>query len=135
MTLIVTLTPPGGGSPINLHAERVDYTIDNELQQKRAGTEEGRVAQLISGLTQINISGVCIAENGNSAHYNAKILENAANNWGDLTSPSSESNYPKINWRIGDEYILIQKLTFIEEAWMDNNIINYLLTVYIDTRS
>ena len=140
MTLVVVLKPPssapsGCNSNIELHAERIDYIINNEIHQKRTGTEDGRAAQLISGLIQINITGVCIEEGGKTAIENSEILECAANNWGGVTSPGTESTYPKINWRLGDEYILIQKLTFIDEAWMADNIVNYLLTVYVDTRS
>lgn len=135
MTLIVTLKPPGGGSDINLHAKRIDYTINNDILQKRTGTEDGRAAQLISGLIQINITGVCIEENGYTTQENMDFIEDAINDWGDVSSPGDQTTYPKINWRLGDEYMLIQKLAIIDEAWMDNNEINYLLTVYIDTRT
>ena len=134
MTLIVVLKPPGGGADINLHAERIDYTIHNDIQHKRTGTEEGRAAQLISGQIQMNITGVCIEENGKTAIQNIEDLECAINNWGEATSPGTQSSYPRINWRIGDEYMLIQKLTIIDEAGMNKNEISYLLTVYVDTR-
>lgn len=135
MTNIVILKPPGGSSGwIYLNAERVDYTINNEIQQKRAGTEDGRVAQMISGLIQITITGICIEENGKTAQQNADELEHITNTWGSDSKPSSPGEYPLINWRIGDERMLIQKLTLTEEGWMDGNEISFLLTVYVDTR-
>ena len=140
MSLLVVLKPPNGApsgcnSNIELHASRVDYSINNDILQKRTGTQEGRVVQLISGIIQMSITGICIEENGKTAIQNIQILECAINNWGSSTSPSSLSSYPKVNWRLGDEYMLIQKLTIDEEGWMDNNKIDYLLTLYIDTRT
>jgi len=139
MTLLVILKPPATPTPgcsanINLRAERVDYSVLNDTIQKRTGTKEGRVVQLISGSIQMNITGVCIEENGNTALENAEILECAANTWGSATSPSQLSSYPRVNWRLGDQYMLIQKLTFSDEGAMDGNIIDYLLTLYLDTR-
>lgn len=140
MTLLVVLKPPSGAPAgcndnIELHAERIDYTVNNDIIHKRTGTQEGRAAQLISGSIQMNITGICIAENGNTAMENVAILECAGNEWGSATSPSSLSSYPKVNWRLGDQYMLIQKVTFIDEGAMAANEINYLITLYLDTRT
>ena len=140
MSLLVVLKPPtaapaGCNANIELHAERIDYSVLNDIIHKRTGTQEGRSVQLISGAIQMNITCVVIAENDNTAMENVAILECAANEWGAATSPSSLSSYPKVNWRLGDEYILIQKVTFIDEGEMAANEISCLVTLYLDTRT
>lgn len=140
MSLLVVLKPPasapgGCNANIELHAERIDYTVNNDIIQKRTGTEEGRVVQLISGSIQMNITCVIIEENGNTAMENVAILECAANKWGGATSPSSLSSYPKVSWRLGNEYMLIQKVTFIDDGEMAANEISCLVTLYLDTRT
>ena len=139
MVLLVTLKPPSslGGSTIYLNAERIDYTVLNDVQQKLAGTKEGRSWQKVASMTQITITGVCINENGNAAYENIEAIEYAINNWGLNTTPGNNITYPILNWRLGDEKILLQKLTYIDDGDMDPNDdgeINYILTMYKDTR-
>ena len=139
MTLLVTLKPPVsiGGSNIDLNAERIDYTVLNDVQQKLTGTKNGRAWQKVSSMTQMTITGVCINENGNTAYENIELIETAINTWGFETTLGDNDTYPKLNWRLGDEKILLQKLTYIDEGNMDPNNdgeINYILTMYKDTR-
>lgn len=136
----VTLIPPTGApagcnSNIELNTSRVDYTINNDIIHHRTGTEEGRSYQVTAGQIQIMITGVCIEENGNTAMENAEILECAANNWGSTASTGTISTYPKVNWRLGNEYCLIQKVTFIDEAGSNEREIPYVITAFIDTRT
>lgn len=140
MALLVILKPPSGApagcnTNIELHAERIDYTINNDIIHKRTGTQEGRAVQMISGSIQMNITCVVIPENGNTAMENVAILECAGNEWGHATSPSSLVSYPKVTWRLGDEYMLIQKVTFIDEGETSINEISCLVTLYLDTRT
>lgn len=129
-----TSAPSGCNSNIILHAERVDYTVNNVVNHRRAGTKEGRCVQLISSEIQMNITGYCIAENGNTIIKNCQILECAANNWG-YVNTSTISSYPKVSWHLGDEYMMIQDLTFTDNGDSGENRIEYLITLYIDTRS
>ena len=141
MALLVTLKPPTAlttGSchdNIELHAERIDYTVLNEVEHHRTAVD-GRAVQLISGQVQINITGSCVEENGNTALENAEILECAARTWKhrDYVSSSTQTTYPKINWRLGDQYMLIQKLSIIDEGRAAGNKLDYLLTIYVDKR-
>ena len=132
----VTIKPPAslGGSNIELNAERVDYTINNDVQQKLTGTTHGRIFQKVNGIIQITITGFCCEENGNSAIENAELIETAVNIWGQATTPGDNTTYSKINWLFGDKPMLIQKFTFIEDGWSEANEINYIMTVYLDTR-
>ena len=66
---------------------------------------------------------------------NAEILECAIDNWGADANTGTVSTYPNVNWRIGNEYCLLQKVTLIDEGGLDAEEISYVITAFIDTRT
>ena len=137
MTSIVKLTPPSalGGADIELNAQRVDYSVRNEVTaDQRPNDAECRVYQTHSGVCLLTVAGVCIEEGGNTALQNLEALITAAYEWWKSVSLMNQSTYPKVTWRGGtDEYMLIQRLATTDKAEFDSNVYDYMLTLAIDT--
>ena len=137
MTRIAKLTPPPslGGADIELNAQRVDYSVRNELTaDQRPNVAECRQYQTHSGVCLATISGVCIAEGGNTALQNLEALHTAAYEWWKAVTIMNQSTYPKVTWRGGtNEYMLIQRLATTDRAELDSGAYDYMLTLVIDT--
>jgi|GEM_PF-1783701 len=137
MTRIVKLTPPSGvgGADIKLNAQRVDYSVRNEIEaDQRPNAAECRQAQMHSSVCLLTITGVCIAENGNTALQNLEALITAAYKWWESISIMDQSTYPKVTWRgETDEYMLIQRFACTDRAELDADEFDYIMTLAIDT--
>lgn len=137
MTRIVKLTPPSGlgGADIVLNAQRVDYSVRNELMaDQRPNATECRQQQTHSGVCLMTITGICIEEGGNTALQNLEALITAAYEWWGSISIMNQSTYPKVTWRGGtNEYMLIQRLATTDRAELDSDEYDYMLTLVIDT--
>jgi len=135
VTRIVTITAPNSGATIELNAQRVDYSVRNEIEpDQRPNTPECRQNQMHSGVCLLTIAGICIEEGGNTALQNLEALITAAYEWWDSISITNQSTYPKVTWRGGtDEYMLIQRFALTDKAELDSDEYDYMMTLVIDT--
>jgi len=137
MTRIVKLIGPSAlGSPeIILNAQRVDYSIRNEINfDQRPNTPECRLYQTQSGVNLLTITGICIEEGGNSAFQNLEALITAAYEWWGSISIMNQATYPKVTWRGGtNEYMLIQRFAATDRPELDSDEYDYMLILAIDS--
>ena len=163
MTRIVTLTPPSGlgGADIVLNAQRVDYSITNDVQSDPMGVNGKddigsgvgygdnpvtahdaacRQQQSGGGTVQMVITGVFKSTNIKTAIAFMNDLETMMRTWWTYVSLSTIATYPKVTWRRGAaESMLPGKLVVDEDASNDPSELNtgyleFLLSLTIDTR-
>jgi hypothetical protein len=133
MTLQVQIKRPpnytGGDEWTELQAERIDFDLNNDVKAVAITKDENKVIDVTAATTQLLITGVLSGDTATADMWNLIVY---AREWkfAEIDQNVISSN-AKVKWRDREEYMMINRLTFIESAETDANALEYLLTLAI----
>ena len=128
--------PPNANYPaadewLPLKVERIDFDVNNDVAANAITSDETRVYDVAASTIQMLLTGIV---SGDTATADMWELIVCAREWKFASiSQSDITTNARVKWRDRTEYMMINRLTFVEVAETDANELEFLLTLALRT--